>query len=416
MANVYDIGGNPLYTKGLPNTVIVAASNSNENEKQMADYVCDGTNDEVEIQLALNTFSTQSGKVLLCNGDYYIGSFTNSGNSEIGKMGIMVPQTDSKHCVALEGVNVPTRNPSANDWGIVVGATATIHLTDTAYQSLGSAEKCSLIGVKPYNSSTLRKYPYMTFALKNIAINIPDNQKAIIMVDGICASNLQIDHVYCAVVGAYETINNDPNSGCIAIRTVLGQNFGAGYFVKNCFVWGTYVGFDVGGEHLIMEDCGCRLCHYSYRFNGFGDEAKNSHPNTLINCCEEACTASMYFGTSTKNQAISIIDYNMEIRMTEAGGRWARNTLATEQTPGSFRGTVTYSANNENYVNNDAIKFWADGSGINFKTRNLNHRLYGTTAQRPSAPNIMQEYFDTTINKLIVYVGGSWEDSNGNEV
>lgn len=367
---VFDINGASL-TKGLPSTVVVAASNSTDLDKSVADYVCDGTNDEVEINAALETFGTQSGKVVLCNGDYYIGTLTDSGNTSIGKMGIVIPQTSTKHSISLEGVNVPTRNPTSDDSGIIVGATATLHLTSAAYNALGSSEKCSLVCVKPYNSSTLRKYPYMNFGLKNIAINIPDNQKPIIMVDAICASNLQIDAVYCAVLGSYSTINNNPNSGCIAIRTLLGQNFGAGYYVKNCFVWGCYVGYDIGGEHLVMENCGCRLCHYSFRFNGFGDESKNSHPNTLINCCEEACTASMYFGTSTVKQAVTILDYNMEIRLTEQSGRWARATLATEQTPGSFRGTVEYSANNENYVNSDSIEFWASGSGTKFKTRNL---------------------------------------------
>lgn len=369
--SVFDINGTALAVTGIPSTIIVAASNSSDSDKSMADYVCDGLNDEVELQSAINALGEDSGKVLLCNGDYYLDSFQDSGNTSIGKMGLMIPQTSKKRSVAFVGVNVPNRNPTNNDSGIIVGATATLHLTNSAYQNLGSSEKCSIIGVKPYSSSTLRKYPYISWELKNIAINIPDNQKPIIMVDAICASNLQIDHVYCAVLGSYATINNNPNNGCIAIRTLLGQNFGAGYYVKNCFVWGCYVGYDIGGEHLIMEDCGCRLCHYSFRFNGFGDQSKNSHPNTLINCCEEACTASMYFGTSSVKQAITILDYNMEIRMTEQSGRWARQKLATEQTAGSFRGTVEYSANNENYVNSESIAFWADGSGTNFKTRNL---------------------------------------------
>lgn len=371
--SVYNINGNIIVTagNGFPSSVVVAASNSSDSDKSIADYVCDGVNDQAEINEALNIFAERSGKVILCNGDYYVDSLVDTGNTSIGKMGIMIPQTSVKHSISLEGMNVPTRNPSENDSGIIVGATATIHMTDTAYQSIASYEKCSLIGVKPYSSSVPRKYPYMTFGLKNIAVNIPDNQKQIIMVDGMCASNLQIDHVLCAVVGSYQTINNSPNTGCIAIRTLLGTNFGAGYYVKNCFVWGTYVGYDIGGEHLIMEDCGCRLCHYSYRFNGFGNERDNSHPNTLINCCEESCTASMYFATGSRKQAITIIDYNMEIRMSEGGGRWARQTLATEQTPGSYRGTVTYSANNEDYTNSESIEFWATGSGTYFETRNL---------------------------------------------
>lgn len=52
--------------------IIVAASNSRQDAKNLADYVCDGTNDHVEIQAALNAVSaTLGGKVYLCAGDYY---------------------------------------------------------------------------------------------------------------------------------------------------------------------------------------------------------------------------------------------------------------------------------------------------------------------------------------------------------
>jgi hypothetical protein len=53
-------------------TVTVAASNSPLKEKIQADYICDGVDDQVKIQKALNSVAPLGGKVLLCEGNYYI--------------------------------------------------------------------------------------------------------------------------------------------------------------------------------------------------------------------------------------------------------------------------------------------------------------------------------------------------------
>ena len=41
-----------------------------------------------------------------------------------------------------------------------------------------------------------------------------------------------------------------------------------------------------------------------------------------------------------------------------------------------------------------------------------------TTANRPNLHDAISgyQYFDTTINKMIIWVGGKWYDFNGNEV
>ena len=51
-------------------TVIVAASDSSAADKAAADYVCDGVNDHVEIQAALNALPSSGGVVLLSSGTY----------------------------------------------------------------------------------------------------------------------------------------------------------------------------------------------------------------------------------------------------------------------------------------------------------------------------------------------------------
>jgi parallel beta-helix repeat protein len=58
-------------------TFTVAASNSSANEKASADYVCDGTDDQVEINNAINAaaaLSAAGGDVLLLGGTYTLGA------------------------------------------------------------------------------------------------------------------------------------------------------------------------------------------------------------------------------------------------------------------------------------------------------------------------------------------------------
>ena len=411
-------GEYPFVKRKQPSTKIVAAYNSSIFDKQIADYVCDGVNDEVEIQKALNYFAEISGTVILCNGNYNIDSLYDTGNASLGKFGLYVSKSSANHSVIIKGMNHPNR---VKTYG--VGVSPTLRLSDAVYDALADDEKVTILGALPTDlANPSRTYPNLNLTIENLAINIKGNQKSTIMVDGTYCSNMRIDYFMCSPDSDQSTAYNGtgtdfkttPNEGCIGIRTLLGQNFGTGYYINNCFIWGMYVAYDIGGEHLIAQNCGCRLCYYSFRFNGFGNSNLNAHPLTLINCCEESCKASMYFCTGTKNQSVNIVDYNMEIRMSE--GAWGRETLAIEETPGSFCGTLTFLANEQDYTNRGSFAFWEEGSGINILTRNLAHKSSGTTSERPTAPNLNQQYFDTTLKKMLVYIDDVWVDMNGTPV
>jgi len=53
-------------------TLVVAASNSSDRGRAQADYVCDGVNDHIEIQAALDVLPATGGEVFLLDGTYYI--------------------------------------------------------------------------------------------------------------------------------------------------------------------------------------------------------------------------------------------------------------------------------------------------------------------------------------------------------
>lgn len=54
--------------------VVVAASNAAAESIDRADYVCDGTDDDVQIQAAIDALPASGGKVLLTEGTFYIGA------------------------------------------------------------------------------------------------------------------------------------------------------------------------------------------------------------------------------------------------------------------------------------------------------------------------------------------------------
>lgn len=101
---------------------------------------------------------------------------------------------------------------------------------------------------------------------------------------------------------------------------------------------------------------------------------------------------------------------NAEYSTIRVASAWASDA---ETNKGAYRGTLTYTTTKDSYGNSQQ-KFWADdGSGKNVLTRDLNDSFSGTTSNRPKHPQYNQQYFDTTINKMIYYINGNWVDAMG---
>jgi len=68
-------GADPAWTNVTRSaTFVVAANDSSALSKQQADYVCDGTDDQVQIQAAIDALPDGGGKVVLMEGEYNISS------------------------------------------------------------------------------------------------------------------------------------------------------------------------------------------------------------------------------------------------------------------------------------------------------------------------------------------------------
>ena len=55
-------------------TFLVAASGASLERKNAANWICDGTNDDVEIQAALDALPDGGGKVMLTEGTFTLGA------------------------------------------------------------------------------------------------------------------------------------------------------------------------------------------------------------------------------------------------------------------------------------------------------------------------------------------------------
>mgnify|MGYP004666366539 CR=1 FL=1 len=123
-------------------TIKIAASDSSDKDKVIADVVCDGVNDAEEINQAIQDLNTTGGKIILANGHYYIDTLTSYSGR---KYGIYFP--DSRAEIIIEGIThvhkYENTSLNLNDVGAI------IEMTQTCYDSIGSSDVVSLVGGHP---------------------------------------------------------------------------------------------------------------------------------------------------------------------------------------------------------------------------------------------------------------------------
>ena len=394
--------------------ISIAAHNASEESKNKSDFVCTGEHDEKTINEIILSVLPFGGTVKLSEGDFYIDSINYNPDNVMPTAILFRNQTNNRTMYTLEGVGSPTR--------INIGElnSTKIHISDTCYDNLDDNTQVSLIRtVNNKVNLTIRGIGFITKA----------NQKPVIYLNGHEANNMNVNDVLI-----YHENYGDKilaNTKSIGVKGVRGSNPGVKYEWKDVFVYGCHEGFRCSGEHLILYSCGARLCTYGYTFAGKPASGTYTHPITLINCCDEINANMPYFGIDligktevleNTRQAITFIDFNLEWSEEDSPIGGARD-YAKEYEPNRFIGSIEYSIESPyGYTDNaKLVPFWTKGHGIGFKSRNQAHFLAGTSAERQSysnnnAANYMQTYFDTTLNKMVVFDGEIWKDFNGNAV
>lgn len=412
--------------------ILVAASNAPLWTKKKADYICTGTNDEVVIQNAIRRIAYQGGVVRLSIGNFYIDSFPNSHNDG-SKVAILVPNIYAYAEVRLYGTVLPYGN-GTGDYGEGRNGTKLIVRSDV-YNSLDTAIQYKII-CADYSELTMSSN--LSWILQDFSIMLPWNQKKIMCIDNYYTNRLLLQRISLTAYnnddlpdGAHSVALTTPPDvavdGCIGIRSCGGSNYGVLCDYRNIVAAGFSRGFMFASEHLVAINLSGIFNVYSYTFGEYAWHNAAVHPMTFINCCDERGVNLPLFndcgeyGSTRGSQPITFIDFNIERKAEYTPGGVLGN-LAVENRKGAFRGSIDYVIQTEygsggNHVDE---KFWEDGSGKNMKSRNQAQSLAGTSATRQTyAPNFMQQYFDTTLNKMLVCIDTAtptWVDMMGNVV
>lgn len=400
----------------------VAASNALSAEKRLAHIVCDGVNDEDDLQCAAE-LAGWVGKIHLSRGTFYVDSFKKRSNSDTIYGAIVKPSFVSfSFELSISGASKIYNNNFAAGTSIVV--------REGAYNGLTEDIEPCIIGT-PIEKNTSKLF------INNIAFVLENNNHKICMINGQCLGALKIDS--CLFMGGANAWSDTPPfEGSIGVRGIMGDCNGSEYVLTNSYAVSLYEGFQLGGEHLFAYELGTRFCFYGYTFGNYdygswygNNPVTLSHPLTLINCCDEGSRRLPLFAkcgvhnlqNQKAKQQVDLINFNLEVHEPGTLG-------AVEITPNSFCGNIDFTAygSSNSSINTTQgsrynrvdIKFWEEGSGRSFRTRNMAHELMGDTATREGYyPTFMQKYFDTDLNKEIICVDEHqriWKDAMGNVV
>ena len=408
--SVYNIRGENMTAETVfPNTIVVASADSSEKDKSVADYICDGTNDEVEIQSAINDIAVNGGdgNVVLTVGNFYIDRFYEKTGADM-MTAIIIP-------TGVKTINILGAVDSSNPANQGIGTRINVTSTGLSYVT----EQSSLFSVASRDLNTLvNNYSGMY-------IEVADINHPLICINNYYSGASIIRNMRIRQLG--KGAGKIPAQGSVGIRCTRGNPNGIGQEITHVSCSGFYEGFQMGGEHLVATECLAHDCYYGYTFGNYEYNAGvMEHPLTLINCADELSAALPLFNRcgdysqSDKygKQSVSMIDFTIELRPTQ-NPTLSAVVPAEEVTPGAFCGVITFTANDQprSYHNRPNVQFWKSGSGLGFKTVNLVHKPGGTTTERNTyTPQYMQQYFDTTLNKMLVYDGAAWKDYSGNSV
>lgn len=379
----------------------IAACNSSVNDKEMADVICSGKNDEETINEQISKLTT-GGTIRLFDGDYYIDSFKNEGNSAI-----FAGYNDGNARV----INIigDTENKSYNThFGTC------FHVTKRALDSCVDGKTYRVFygtGQKPDAPGDFFTMTYVNNVnFENFYLYMYNASKPVI---GIDCSHFGASEIH--QVGIFtERFFSDrflhqkpatPCKGCIGIRTCNGSNDEmARMGIDTTDIGGLYIGYDfIGADHMILRNCFAARCCFGYVF----DYSRKTI--TMLNCADEGNTHLPLFKGSGQ---LTAVDFNIErfdANFIPDDPDGNTEPYACETEPGAWHGFISYTMQGHAF---GVSHFWKNGCGINFNTVNLLHNHNS----RPENPEYLENYFDKKTNKLIIWTGENWVDAMGNIV
>lgn len=404
--------------------ITVAPANYEGDVK--ADLICNGKNDELILQEAIERCVQQKKNVFLLNGIYRIDSFHNYYNDQGPKAAICFP---NRWCeIRLLGQNHEYGFQKSYDNGVVL------------YVSQQALEE-SAVGVDVIRSqwTPMGAQNGSSLCIENLSVVLANNCHKIRCIDFRRTDRVEVKNVTLVSYG--DLIGEDskfgllepppvPAVGCIGLTMTDGSNNSYSNYT-NVQTYGFDEGIQVGGEHVVCINCGAAVGRYGFTFGNYETHCGSNHPITLINCMDERNINLPLFNMCGDDdgkgdrlqgkQEVTLISFNMErVENLTPGGKLGN--LMREVHPGTWSGNIGFTLQPAWWALN-AVDFqlWEnDGSGNGIKTRNNSHKVVCGTAERLSYyPTYGQQIFDTDLNKMLLCVDPAqkrWVDFCGQEV
>ena len=381
--------------------IYIAAADSAEQDRMLADYVCTGANDQDVIQAAVDLIyqpvcgEIRGRRIILLPGHYFVTAFPR--RNENGRVAVMMRAgTNSFAHIAI----------------LIAGSEHTestvIHVTKEAYDSVADGESCSVFGCEAAN--------WNHHVFKDLYVTVHDDRKNIICFDGrfMGSMGLRRCKCLCDTRGNYSQVKDPlPVEGFVAFMGTYGSNNMWEEKWEFCQAEGFGQGFAVGNEHLLLHKCAALFGRYGFTFNNYPSMNTIAHPMTLLNCIDEANANFWKFAKNTFKQCINAYNTSFELmpHWFALSGNYAK-----EEHPGDYYGSIDYVINHGYATENDpTIALWERGSGIHFRSVNHIQKTICSTEERLGyAPNPGQEVFDSDLNKKLIYTGCGWVDMLGN--
>ena len=232
--------------------ITVAASNSLHKNDKGIDFVCTGTNDEITINKAILKGLEEEKGVYLLNGQYNIDDFYDFGDGG-PKCAIYFPCKRTEIAFVGQSCGYSAKELSVK-----------LYVSEKALAKIGDGEH-SLIRTQWFNKGILTGN---VLKMENVSISLSHNQAPIRCVDLRRCDRIEMKNVkmnaYHDRKGGFGTPPDIAVKGCIGLTMTDGSNnFLTRY--DNVIASGFYEGIQVGGEHVIMAECGAIMNYYDWR-------------------------------------------------------------------------------------------------------------------------------------------------------
>ena len=407
--------------------ITIAASDADDDFKDRADYVCNGTDDQFILQCAFYNV-TKVQKVLLYPGNFYITEVRDNPANADGLFGHKVvftianPIAHFRSCTQIDGY-VRSYIQFETEYAV------NIKFTEECWNAIdASGDQVSVLGGENRNYGNR-----CVLNVSNVNFRGHDAIKPVCFVDGYYFKVYMVEktNVMCRDPGwthyidTFADFTYIPNEKNIGFRGLQGSPYG-NHHITRCLAWGCGVGYSIGGEHFILMDAGACFCGWGFNFSDYDGRVKMEHNITMIKCVISQCMHSIKLGrygfpedyTTEDPTELEKLAHKQEIECT---GLQLESSFTTSgmsalgYEDGSHPTEGVYEVHNGSWSGTISCEEF-NGAPVahnceNIAVKVLDHKFAGTLAQRtvPAKCAPYERFYDIENNKEYIYYNG-WRE------